>query len=92
MQVFIIYIVLYYKCICFFRLHEEIEHFYEWARPNQLEHAVRGEVVTRMENIILSLWPDAQVQVFGSYRTGLYLPTSDIDIVVIGNILLLIYK
>lgn len=44
-----------------------------------------------MENIILSLWPDAQVQVFGSYRTGLYLPTSDIDIVVIGNILLLIF-
>lgn len=38
-----------------------------------------------MENTILSLWPDAQVMVFGSYRTGLYLPTSDIDIVVIGK-------
>lgn len=68
------------------RLHEEIEHFYQWARPTKVEHAVRFEVVQRMENTILSLWPDAQVQVFGSYRTGLYLPTSDIDIVVLGTL------
>lgn len=83
-------VVLFLKLFLFFhRLHEEIEHFYEWARPTKIEHAVRYDVVQRMETTILSLWPDAQVQVFGSYRTGLYLPTSDIDIVVIGTF---IYK
>lgn len=53
--------------------------------PSKVEHRVRGDVVHRIEQIILSLWPEAQVQVFGSYRTGLYLPTSDIDLVVIGK-------
>lgn len=53
--------------------------------PNKTEHRIRGDVIHRIECIILSLWPEAQVQVFGSYRTGLYLPTSDIDLVVIGK-------
>lgn len=67
------------------RLHQEIEHFYEYMKPTMTEHAIRGDVVNRIEKIILSMWPEAQVQVFGSYRTGLYLPTSDIDLVVIGS-------
>lgn len=71
--------------ILIFRLHEEIEHFFEYMSPTATEHLVRADVVKRIEKIILSMWPDAQVQVFGSYRTGLYLPTSDIDLVVIGK-------
>lgn len=67
------------------RLHEEIEDFYQYMLPTDTEHRVRGDVVRRIERIILSLWPEAQVHVFGSYRTGLYLPTSDIDLVVIGK-------
>lgn len=67
-------------------MHQEIEHFYEYMSPTPTEHRIRGDVVHRIEKIIQSLWPQAQVQVFGSYRTGLYLPTSDIDLVVIGNI------
>lgn len=66
------------------RLHQEIEHFYEYMSPSDIEHKARGDVVRRIERIILSKWPEAQVEVFGSYRTGLYLPTSDIDLVVIG--------
>lgn len=53
--------------------------------PTKIEHRIRGDVIHRIERIIISMWPDAQVQVFGSYRTGLYLPTSDIDLVVIGR-------
>lgn len=68
-----------------FSLHEEIEHFYHYMSPTEAEHKVRAEVVSRIEEIILSKWPEAQVEVFGSYRTGLYLPTSDIDLVVIGE-------
>ncbi|CAG9764059.1 unnamed protein product [Ceutorhynchus assimilis] len=66
-------------------LHEEIEHFYQYMTPTEAEHKVRAEVVARIEEIIKSKWPEAQVEVFGSYRTGLYLPTSDIDLVVIGK-------
>lgn len=53
--------------------------------PTPCEHALRVEVVSRIENVVLSLWPHARVEVFGSFRTGLYLPTSDIDLVVIGR-------
>lgn len=66
-------------------LHEEIDHFYHYMSPTEAEHKVRAEVVARIEEIIKSKWPEAQVEVFGSYRTGLYLPTSDIDLVVIGK-------
>ncbi|XP_076268903.1 terminal nucleotidyltransferase 4B-like isoform X2 [Rhynchophorus ferrugineus] len=73
---------LYKTCM---RLHQEIEHFYSYMSPTEAEHKVRAEVVSRIEDIIISKWPEAQVEVFGSYRTGLYLPTSDIDLVVIGK-------
>ncbi|XP_019869826.1 terminal nucleotidyltransferase 4B [Aethina tumida] len=66
-------------------LHQEIEHFYKYMSPTDAEHKLRSEVVARIKAIIVSKWPDAQVEIFGSYRTGLYLPTSDIDIVVIGK-------
>ncbi|XP_050671336.1 non-canonical poly(A) RNA polymerase protein Trf4-1-like [Leptidea sinapis] len=66
-------------------LHEEIEHFYLYMSPTETEHLVRSTVVTRIRSAILSLWPQARVEVFGSFRTGLYLPTSDIDLVVIGQ-------
>ncbi|XP_059608990.1 terminal nucleotidyltransferase 4A [Phlebotomus argentipes] len=66
-------------------LHQEIEHFYSHMIPTSTEHALRVDVVTKIECVVLSLWPTAQVEVFGSFRTGLYLPTSDIDLVVIGR-------
>lgn len=66
-------------------LHQEIDQFYNHMVPTPCEHALRVEVVSRIENVVLSLWPHARVEVFGSFRTGLYLPTSDIDLVVIGR-------
>lgn len=66
-------------------LHEEIEHFYMYMSPTETEHLLRSTVVTRIRSAILTLWPQARVEVFGSFRTGLYLPTSDIDLVVIGQ-------
>lgn len=53
--------------------------------PTPTEHALRVQVVSRIETVVLSLWPNSRVEVFGSFRTGLYLPTSDIDLVVIGR-------
>uniref|UniRef100_A0A182IKN3 polynucleotide adenylyltransferase n=1 Tax=Anopheles atroparvus TaxID=41427 RepID=A0A182IKN3_ANOAO len=67
------------------RLHEEIEQFYAHMIPTPTEHSLRVMVVNRIEQIVLNLWPSARVEMFGSFRTGLYLPTSDIDLVVIGQ-------
>ncbi|XKL60343.1 hypothetical protein PGB90_001359 [Kerria lacca] len=66
-------------------LHEEINEFYEYMTATREEHELRLRVVNDVKNIILSLWPAAQVEVFGSFKSSLYLPTSDIDIVVIGK-------
>ncbi|XP_064838258.1 terminal nucleotidyltransferase 4B-like isoform X2 [Oncorhynchus masou masou] len=66
-------------------LHEEINDFYKHMSPREEEERMRMEVVDRIEKVIKDLWPTADVQVFGSFSTGLYLPTSDIDLVVFGN-------
>ncbi|NXF29188.1 PAPD5 polymerase, partial [Nyctibius bracteatus] len=66
-------------------LHEEIIDFYKYISPRPEEERMRMEVVNRIENVIKELWPNADVQIFGSFKTGLYLPTSDIDLVVFGK-------
>lgn len=47
-------------------------------KSTPVEHTLRKQVVARIEAAVLALWPYARVEVFGSFRTGLYLPTSDI--------------
>lgn len=66
-------------------LHEEIKDFYEFMSPTAEEANMRSDVVDRIRRVVNSLWPKADVQIFGSFRTGLYLPTSDIDLVVFGK-------
>lgn len=57
------------------RLHQEMEDFYYWMSPTKEEHNMRKRVVERIEQVIVDLWPQARVEIFGSFRTGLYLPT-----------------
>ena len=64
-------------------LHEEVLDFYRYISPKPSEDAMRKEVVGRVTSIIKKKWPEAKVEVFGSFNTGLYLPTSDIDLVVL---------
>ncbi|XP_055965013.1 LOW QUALITY PROTEIN: terminal nucleotidyltransferase 4A [Sorex fumeus] len=66
-------------------LHEEIIDFYHFMSPCPEEAAMRRDVVKRIETVVKDLWPTADVQIFGSFSTGLYLPTSDIDLVVFGK-------
>ncbi|XP_072320733.1 terminal nucleotidyltransferase 4B [Eucyclogobius newberryi] len=56
-------------------LHEEITDFYKYISPRPEEEKMRLEVVDRIKAVIHNLWPSAEVQVFGSFSTGLYLPT-----------------
>lgn len=67
-------------------LHEEIKHFYQFMFPRAEEHVMRQEVVSRVQGIIQNIWPDAKVSIYGSCKTWLYLPTSDIDLVVFGDL------
>ncbi|XP_043220575.1 terminal nucleotidyltransferase 4B-like [Amphibalanus amphitrite] len=66
-------------------LHEEIEDFFQHISPTVDEHHMRTTVFENIKNVIHDLWKEARVFIFGSFETGLYLPTSDIDVVVIGK-------
>merc|ERR1719219_11073 len=66
-------------------LHEEIEDFYQWMIPTVEEHHARLSVVDRVRKSVKEIYPHARVEIFGSFRTGLYLPTSDIDLVIVGK-------
>ncbi|KAM4580190.1 terminal nucleotidyltransferase 4A-like isoform 1-T1 [Odontesthes bonariensis] len=66
-------------------LHEEIVDFFNFMSPRPEEEAMRRDVVNRIRGVIEDLWPTARVDIFGSFSTGLYLPTSDIDLVVFGK-------
>eukprot|EP00116_Pleurobrachia_bachei_P015746 sb/3476008/ len=54
-------------------------------KPTKEEMMLRGCVVERVKRIVHQQWPTARVEIFGSFKTGLYLPTSDIDIVIFGE-------
>lgn len=58
-----------------FSLHKEIEDFYAYMTATPEEHNMRLDVLERVTNVIHAEWPKAKVEVFGSFRTGLYLPT-----------------
>ncbi|KAG6295384.1 hypothetical protein E4U09_002179 [Claviceps aff. purpurea] len=68
-----------------FRLHKEIIDFYEYVRPRDFEQRIRDNLV---ENLRKAMKRDgrnfasAEVLPFGSFMSGLYLPTADMDIVV----------
>ncbi|KAF2361044.1 PAP/25A-associated [Trinorchestia longiramus] len=66
-------------------LHQEICDLATWLSPTKEEHQMRVCVVERIQTVVTELWPHANMQIFGSFRTGLYLPTSDIDLVVVGK-------
>ena len=66
-------------------LHQEINDFYDFIKPIEEEEFMRNRVVSRIEEIVLRLWPNAKVEIFGSFATKLYLPTSDIDLMIMGK-------
>ncbi|KAF3926188.1 hypothetical protein ABW21_db0206230 [Orbilia brochopaga] len=66
-------------------LHKEILDFYDYIKPQSYEHAVRHDLVRRLRKVVQSTWADADIQAFGSFAAEIYLPTSDMDIVVISQ-------
>jgi non-canonical poly(A) RNA polymerase PAPD5/7 len=43
--------------------------------PTPSEHELRLQVIYRLRAAINEIYPAAKVQIFGSFKTGLYLPT-----------------
>ena len=64
------------------QLHNEIISFYKFYGPNEHEDWRRKEFYTRVTREIKRIWPYAKIKMFGSSASRLYLPQSDIDIVV----------
>ena len=60
----------------------EIVEFCRFLEPTEAETESRSAATERVTGVIQAIWPEAVVQVFGSFATGLYLPTSDMDLVV----------
>ncbi|MCD7464276.1 hypothetical protein HAX54_052376 [Datura stramonium] len=67
------------------QLHKEIIDFCEFLSPTPEEQASRNEAIERVFNVIRYIWPNCQPEVFGSFKTGLYLPTSDVDLVILRS-------
>lgn len=67
------------------QLHKEILDFCDFLSPTPEEDASRNAAVERVADVIRYIWPNCRVEVFGSYRTGLYLPSSDIDVVILNS-------
>lgn len=67
------------------QLHEEVLSFCQHVSPLPTERSMRADVIARVSKAVKSLWPSAKVDVFGSYKTDLYLPACDIDLVVFGK-------
>ncbi|KAI0133453.1 hypothetical protein BJ170DRAFT_678402 [Xylariales sp. AK1849] len=63
------------------RLHKELVDFHEYVRPRDFEDRVRHEMVDKLEALVKRKWPTARILPFGSFKSGLYLPTADMDLV-----------
>jgi non-canonical poly(A) RNA polymerase PAPD5/7 len=58
-----------------YRLHDEIVDFINYIEPTAEEHEMRLLVVKQIERVAKQLWNGAELFIFGSYDTRLYLPT-----------------
>ncbi|KAG5301743.1 Poly(A) RNA polymerase cid14 [Histoplasma ohiense] len=63
------------------RLHNEILSFYHWVKPKSFEHSIRNDLVERLQRHFERRHYGSQLCAFGSFASGLYLPTADMDLV-----------
>ena len=66
------------------RLHREIEAFTAYvSHLSTVRHPLLLSLMLRVRDCVLSLWPSAAVHSYGSFMTGLGLPSSDLDLVLL---------
>ncbi len=64
-------------------LHEEIVDYAAYIAPRPEEHEMRRLAVDRVATVAKKIWPNCQIHIFGSFDTQIYLPSSDIDMVIV---------
>jgi len=56
----------------------------DWLLCPKDEHFLVDAVIAKLRQMVRDIWPNADVVLFGSRKTQLHLPTSDIDVSIIG--------
>ncbi|KAL3674785.1 hypothetical protein V7S43_000713 [Phytophthora oleae] len=65
-------------------LHEEILEYTKYTKKTVEKMAVHiEEMIANVRVCVQSLWPQSKVEAFGSYSTGIWLPSSDVDLVIL---------
>lgn len=68
------------------RLHKEIMDFYDYVKPRDFEQEIRLRLVEELRSKVKQHFHrDDEIQPFGSFPAGLYLPTADMDLVCISS-------
>lgn len=77
--------LFYHLLTIYYRLHQEICDFYDFVKPREYEDIIRNELLQRLRHTIRSKYSNCDLQCFGSFAAGLYLPNADMDLVVISQ-------
>ena len=67
------------------KFHYEILDFYHFIELNNEEKELRNKTYNYIKNIIDENFPDYFCELYGSFKTGLSLPNSDIDILILSK-------
>ncbi|ROW08385.1 hypothetical protein VMCG_03093 [Cytospora schulzeri] len=72
------------------RFNMEIRDFYDHVKPRQFEERLRGNLVEDLNRMLerSGRWQGRKFHCFGSFMSGLYLPTGDMDLVLCSNTVL----
>ncbi|KAK4225122.1 putative Poly(A) RNA polymerase protein [Podospora fimiseda] len=66
-------------------LHKEIVDFHDYIKPRDFEERLRADLVQEMKDFVKEMYKDADIYAFGSFPSGLYLPTGDMDLVLLSD-------
>lgn len=75
-----------FSCSSVHELHSQIALFYRrFTHRPPSQPRLRQSAISRFIRTVQLLWPSCQVLVYGSFATGLYLPSSDIDLIILNS-------
>jgi DNA polymerase sigma len=67
------------------KLDQEIRDFDKFIHPTVAEHQMRLFTINRLRKLVHTIFDiDSDLKCFGSFETKLYLPSSDLDMVIIN--------
>lgn len=68
------------------RLHQEMLDFHAWVKPMPFENRIREHLIKRIEETVCTgEYRNCSIRAFGSFPSGLYLPTADMDLVLVSR-------